>query len=842
MNLLASNQNTQGQTIVMNISRILGLCLSMLSLTSMAQFTINGRVVDAQTNEPIVGVQITVEGSRRGTVTNIEGLYTFLGMPVGAHYILFGALGYSEQKLMAQVVDQDIVLDALLAADQTPLIVQTLPLLVHQPAFIEATRANAETPVAQTNVGRAELDKLNNAQDLPYLLRFTPSMVVTSDGGSGVGYTGMRIRGSDASRINVNINGIPLNDAESQNVYWVNLPDLGSNASSIQIQRGVGTSSNGAGAFGGSVKVKTNDLKLEPFAEVSNTYGSFNTWKNSVAVGSGDINGWSVNARLSRISSDGYIDRAESQLLSYYTQVNWNGGPFSVKALVFGGRERTYQSWNGTPESRLNNDEEAMQEHAANSGLSEGQTQNLLNSGRTYNFYEYQDQVDDYAQDHVQLHAGWYIRTNLKLNIAGHYTYGRGFFEQFKENEDFEDYGILPLSIGGQVIESTDLIRRRWLQNDLFGGTWSLAWNKQKFSLLVGGAYNEYYGNHYGELTWMEYANGTDIGDLYYLNKAQKNDFNTYVRADYSLTNKLKLFVDVQYRTVDYTVSGLDSDRIEVDVDEQLAFINPKGGLNYKLNKSRIYVSYAIGNREPTRNDYIDGITAGAKPETMQDLELGFQRKTKKLFLGANLYAMEYTDQLVLTGELNDVGNSIRQNVDKSHRRGVELEVAWKPIEKLTLGANATFSENKIENFNEVLYDYTTDFDVIVTEYAETDIAFSPNTIAAGQISYTLFDSEHQEVSLGWTAKYVGKQYLDNTTNEDRKLDAYFVNDARLTYVVKGCCFKKLTLNLLVNNVLNEFYSSNGYTYSYVVGEQITENFYYPQAGTNFLLNMKIEF
>lgn len=816
------------------------MCLTLLSLTSIAQFTISGRVLDSQTNEPIIGAQVTVEGSRRGTVTNIQGEYTFLGMPVGEHVLLFGMIGYNEGKQVCQIADQDIVLDATLVISQQEITV--IPLILHQPVFIEATRANKETPIAHRNLNKSDLDKLNNAQDLPYLLRFTPSMVVTSDAGSGVGYTGLRIRGSDASRINVTINGIPVNDAESQNVYWVNLPDLASNASSIQVQRGVGTSSNGAGAFGGSVKVKTNDLKLERFAEVSNTYGSFNTWKNSVAVGTGDINGWSVEARLSRISSDGYIDRAKSNLFSYYTQVNWDGGPFSVKALVFGGRERTYQSWYGTPESRLNNDEDAMLEHAANNGLNESQTQNLLNSGRTYNFYEYQDQVDDYAQDHVQLHAGWYVRSNLKLSIAGHYTYGRGFFEQFKENEDFEDYGILPLTVGGQVIESTDLIRRRWLQNDLFGGTWSLNWNKQKFNLLVGGAYNEYYGNHYGELTWMEFANGTDIGDLYYLNKAQKNDFNAYVRADYALIKNLKLFVDVQYRTVDYSVVGADSDRIEVDVDEQLAFLNPKAGINYKINKSRIYVSYAVGNREPTRNDYIDGVSEGAKPENMQDIELGFQRKSKKLFLGVNLYAMEYTDQLVLTGELNDVGNPIRQNVDKSHRRGVELEAAWRPIKKLTIGANATFSENKIENFSEILYDYTTDFDVIVTDHAETDIAFSPSAIAAGQLSYTLFDSEHQEISLGWTSKYVGKQYLDNTTNEDRKLDAYFVNDARLTYVVKGCCFKKLTLNLLVNNVLNELYSSNGYTYSYVIGEQITENFYYPQAGTNFLLNMKMEF
>ncbi len=812
----------------------------MLSLPTIAQFTISGTVVDVITQEPIIGVQIGIEGTQRGTVTNIQGMYTFLGMPTGEHYLLVGALGYSERKCLVTVEGEDVVYDIALAGDQVPL--EAIPLLLYEPAFIEATRANAETPVAHKNVLKSDIEKFNNAQDMSYLLRFTPSMVVTSDAGAGVGYTGLRIRGSDASRINVTINGIPLNDAESQNVYWVNTPDLASSASSIQIQRGVGTSSNGAGAFGGSVKVETDDLKLEPFAEVSNTYGSFNTWKNSVAVGSGEINGWSVEARLSRISSDGYIDRAESNLFSYYTQANWNNGPFSVKAIVFGGRERTYQSWYGTPESRLNNDEEAMLVHAANNGLSESQTENLLNSGRTYNFYEYRDQVDDYAQDHVQLHAGWYIRSNVKLNVAGHYTYGRGFYEQFKAGEDFEDYGILPLTVGGQIIESTDLIRRRWLQNDLFGGTWSLNWNKQKLNVVVGGAYNEYYGNHYGELTWMEFANGTDIGDAYYLNKAQKNDFNVYARVDYALIKNLKAFVDVQYRTVDYTVSGLDSDRQEVGVDEHLAFVNPKGGFNYKMGKSRIYVSYAVGNREPTRNDYIDGVAGGAKPESMQDVELGFQRKSEKLFLGANLYAMEYKDQLVLTGELNDVGNPIRQNVDKSHRRGVEIEVAWMPMERLTLGANATFSENKIENFNQVLYDYTSGYDVIITEFAETDIAFSPSTIAAGQLSYKLLDSEFQEVSIGWTSKYVGKQYLDNTTNEDRKLDAYFVSDARLTYVVKNCCFKKLTLNLLVNNVLNEVYSSNGYTYSYVVGETITENFYYPQAGTNFLLNMTMEF
>ncbi|MCB0761000.1 MAG: TonB-dependent receptor [Flavobacteriales bacterium] len=815
----------------------------MLFMESMSQSNVQGIVYDNSGTTALQDVQVIVDGQRRGTVTDKQGRFILPGVLDGDYVLLFGFPGYQELRKEVKVAGADITMEVYLIPEERD--IDIIPLIPLHEAEIEgsAIRAQKNTPVAYKNIKAEDIEPLNNGQDMPYLLRFTPSLVSTSDAGAGVGYTGLRIRGSDASRINVTVNDIPLNDPESQNVYWVNLPDLGSNTRSIQIQRGVGTSSNGSGAFGGSVNIRTRSTSMDPYAEVSNSFGSFNTWKNSVAVGSGTINNWTVEGRVSRIVSDGYIDRAASNLFSYYTAASWYGGPVYIRALAFGGRERTYQSWYGTPESRLNNDDAAMMEHAANNGLTEAQTQNLLNSGRTYNYYQYENEVDDYAQDHLQLHMTVDLRSNLLLRLAGHYTYGRGFFEQYRQDDDFVDYGLLPFQVGNTVIESTDLVRRRWLQNDFYGGVGSLEWHNQSSRVVLGGSYNEYFGNHYGELTWMEYANGTQPNDLYYLNKASKQDLNVFLRGEIALTNKLTAFADLQYRSVNYVANGLDSDRRDILVDQPLAFFNPKAGLNYQLGKfSRIYASYAVGNREPVRNDYIDAVLDAPKPETMQDFEAGFQRVTKKLFAGLNLYAMEYNNQLVLTGELNDVGNPIRQNVDQSYRRGVEVELSYMPLSRLTLGGNFTWSMNKIVNFTSYLYDYTSGAELIATEHGETDIAFSPSIIGAAQAVYSVVNTDNHLLDIAWMVKYVGDQYLDNTSISDRQLDAYLVNDARITYTVRNCCLKEATVNLLINNVLNEMYSSNGYTYSYIYGKTITENFYYPQAGTNFLLNVTLKF
>ena len=874
--------------------------------------TVRGKVSD-QNGEALIGASVLIEGTEQVAVVNTEGVYS-LKVDSGAYNIQASFIGY-EPKTQQVILESGevFVLDFKLNASET-LNVQTLPmkaplegitmeemqLVKLESASIITVRSTATNPIAHTNIKAEEIEKINNGQDLPYMLRFTPSLVVTSDAGAGIGYTGLRIRGSDATRINVTINGIPINDSESQGVFWVNMPDLASSVDNIQVQRGVGTSTNGAGAFGGSVSVNTSFIPEKGYAMINNSVGSFNTFKHTVGFGTGRINDfWKFEGRLSKITSDGFIDRASADLKSYYLSGSWDNGRTSAQAIVFGGNERTYQSWYGTPQSRIEGDVEGMMTHAANEGYSEAQLENILNSGRTYNFYTYENEVDDYSQDHYQLHLTHRFGSNWTAQLSGHYTFGRGYFEQERNGDDLSDYGLNPILLGavqqfsdgldadgnpsnigfannyrwdqveiehnvvndddgnpitngnGDVllnsiaqIASSDVIRRRWLSNDFYGLTYSLKYNKRNLRATLGGAYNDYDGDHFGELIWMEHPSNTKSGDLYYLNNGRKKDFNTFLKIDYTLRNKLAVFADVQYRNVNYFTSGVDSDRRNIAVGDTLDFINPKVGLTYFINpQNHVYVSYALGNREPVRNDYIDS-PDGSKPEaeTLRDFEIGFRRKMKKYFFGLNIYNMDYDNQLVLTGELNDVGSAVRTNVDRSYRRGVELQTAWQVVPGLNWSVNATYSQNKIENYEYILYDYTNGSDILSEEFSETDIAFSPEITANSTIAVRLFDNDKHGLEMAWMTTYVGDQYLDNTGNADRALDAYLVNDARLTYTLKNCCFKEAKINLLVNNILNEEYSSNGNTYSYVVGDPITENFFYPQAGTNFLLALNLMF
>ena len=512
----------------------------------------------------------------------------------------------------------------------------------------------------------------------------------------------------------------------------------------------------------------------------------------------------------------------------------------SIKIIHFAGKEKTYQSWWGTPESRITGNKEDMETHAMNNGLDSAQTHNLLNSGRTYNYYEYDNETDNYQQDHFQLLFSHQFSSKLSANAALHYTYGRGYYEQFRKQDDFSDYGLDPFIAGTDTITETDVIRRRWLDNHFYGATYSLNYTSSKLSLVLGGGYNSYDGDHFGEIIWMEYAKNTNIRDKYYDNNAQKEDFNSFLKADYLIGEKLTLFGDLQIRTIAYSTKGIDSDLREIDVDTNFVFFNPKGGLNFQFNdKLRAYASVSVANREPVRTDFIDNpADEQPKHEMLVDYETGVGLKLKKLWLKANFYYMDYTNQLVLTGELNDVGSSIRTNVDKSYRAGIELEGTFLISKKMALNANATFSQNKIENFTEVLYDYTTDFDIIENNYTNTDIAFSPNVIAAASIHY----SPIKQVNLMVQTKYVGKQFLDNTSNNNRTIAAYQTVDARISFILLPKKMRELSFHLMVNNIFDTMYSSNGYTYSYIYNDLITENFYYPQAGTNFLAGLVLKF
>jgi iron complex outermembrane receptor protein len=514
-----------------------------------------------------------------------------------------------------------------------------------------------------------------------------------------------------------------------------------------------------------------------------------------------------------------------------------------VKAIVFGGKEITYQSWYGVPQSRLENDTDAMLETAATEGWNQEQTENLLNSGRTFNIYTYEDQVDNYAQDHYQLHASHRFSQSLTGNVALHYTYGRGYFEEFRYDDEFSRYGLSDVIIGNETISSTDLVRRRWLDNDFYGFTYSLNYETEKLTSLIGGAWNKYAGDHFGEITWAQIS-AVPKDYQYYFNDGVKNDFTIYWKNNYQLTKKLNGFVDLQYRRVDYQASGIENRQSSFNIDTQFNFFNPKFGAIYELSpQQNIYASYSVGNREPVRDDFVDAIP-GTTPlhETLHNIEAGWRVRNSNLIFNANYYLMQYKNQLVPTGKLNDVGAIVRTNVDNSYRTGIELDGLIKFNSKLSLNANLTLSRNKIDTFNEIRYDYGTNFDEyneVVTVYKNTDISFSPDVIAGSSFIYQPIKG--LEVTL--LSKYVGKQYLDNTSNEDRIIDPYFINDLRLSYSWRPSFMREVSVSVLMNNLFDVMYSSNGYTYGYLAGAaEYQQNFYYPQAGRNFLLMLALRF
>lgn len=706
-----------------------------------------------------------------------------------------------------------------------------------------ATRANEKTPMAYSTVKKEAIRERNLGQDLPILLNFSPSIVTTSDAGAGIGYTGMRIRGSDASRVNVTINGVPLNDPESHGVFWVNMPDFSSSLNSIQIQRGVGSSSNGAGAFGGTVNLQTSLVSPESFVETSQTIGSFNTWKSNVTVNSGLINDlYNFEARLSKITSDGYVDRSEADLKSYYLTGGRYGKKTMIKAVIFGGQEITNQAWYGTPEAVLNGNQEDLQAVVDFGGeySTQEQIDNLMSADRKFNYYLYDNEIDDYRQDHYQLHVGHSFSDAWNLSTAFHYTRGRGFFEQYQYDDDLEDYGISDLVIGTETITSSDMVRRRWLDNHFYGTTFGLNYTGTSTDVTFGGAWNTYVGDHFGEIIWAEYAIGTNIRDRYYEGDATKTDFNSFIKANFQVSDQVNVFSDLQVRTINYKTAGLNNNRLPYDVDQAFTFFNPKIGLTWGIsNGTEVYASYAIGNREPVRDDLINN--PDAKAERMGDLEMGIKSQSSSFSYRVNYYLMSYTDQLVLTGAVNDVGEAIRINVPKSYRTGIELESAWAISDKFIWSGNLTLSQNRIEEFTEIVFDYGAAFDefnVVEIQHEDTDISFSPNVVVGNSLAYSKggFTTE-------LLTKYVGKQYLDNTSNDNRAIDPYLTNDLRFSYQTRLGEIKYLELSLLINNILDEEYSSNGYTWGYYYGQDLyQQNNYYPQAGTNFLAGVTVRF
>lgn len=813
---------------------LLAILLSTASLLSFAQkaqrvLTISGRVTDAEDGKPLPGATIKA-GEIRGASTDKDGNFVLKNISGNIDAIDISYIGYQTSKVALGASNQlEIKLNkSTYQADEV---------------IINATRVNDKTGMAYTNVTAAQIDKQNMGQDLPVLLNFSPSLVSTSDAGGGVGYTGIRIRGSDATRINVTVNGIPYNDAESQGVFWVNMPDFASSVSSIQIQRGVGTSTNGAGAFGASVNINTNAFRETAYAELNNSYGSFNTFKNTLKVGSGLIKDkFTFDARLSRVSSDGFVDRASSELHSYYLSGGYFGKKSFVRVNVFSGKERTYQSWNGVPEAKLRGDREGILAYIDRNYLGEKDAQNLLNSdNRTYNSYTYKNEVDNYRQDHYQIVSSHNLSNKLTFNLNAFLVRGLGYYEQYRAGDDYSKYNLPNVVVGKDTLTSTDLIRRRWLDNYFYGTTFSFDYNSfKKLTASFGGGWNQYDGDHYGQIIWARNAGNIENEHQYYFSTGKKKDFNLYGKLYYAFTDKLTAFADLQYRRVSHAIHGTDNDLVQLAFDQSYSFFNPKAGITYQLaEQSSVYASYSIGNREPNRDDFTSS-TANLFPksERLQNVEAGFRTQQGKWAFAANYYLMSYKNQLVLTGQINDVGGSVRVNVPKSYRTGIELEGAVAFNRFLKWNANATFSQNKIKNFTEYIVNYD-DGGYTTVDHGKSDISFSPNVIVGSQFTYSL----KKNLELALLTKYVGKQYLDNTSTETRKLDAYLTNDIRLSWTIKPSRANEIAFNLLVNNVLDEKYESNGYTYGYIAGGALTqENFYFPQAGRNFLVGVNFRF
>lgn len=715
--------------------------------------------------------------------------------------------------------------------------------------LIEATRAGSNTPVAFTELTTKDITPLNNGQDLPFALRLTPSLITTSDAGTGIGYTGLWLRGSDITRINVTINGVPLNDPESQQVFWVNTPDLLSSTNNIQIQRGIGTSTNGAAAFGGSIKIDTRIMSNKPYIRSSNCFGSFNTLKNNLAFGTGMLgNRFIFEGRLSRISSDGYIDRATSDMKSYFGELGYYHDNTTIKLTAFGGKEKTYQSWYGTPEAALNGNLFEKLAFGLRNELNFNQLTNLLNSGRTYNFYEYENQTDNYTQHHAQLHINHVLNSKWQAQAAIHYTNGQGYYEEFNAQDGLWRYSSQTiLDTNGNALVNADVIRQRWLNNNFYGSVFSLTRKSNRLQSTLGGGANYYAGKHFGKIVSIEGAANDLSGQQYYSGTSGKSDINLYCKNSVRFLNDFDAFIDLQGRSIDYSTNGIDNDLRNYSLDRNLFFFNPKAGINFNHAQHKAYFSMAKAGHEPNRNDYIDATDPNLiKPEYMTDWEAGYQFRNEWVYAGVNAFHMLYKNQLVLTGELNDVGAPLRINIPDSYRKGIEIELAAHSKPGFFLQANATLSENKIRAFTQTLYDYSNNgFAILYNDYTNTDISFSPRISGGGQAGFkrTFKGKKYSHsVDIAWVSKYVGKQFLDNTQNESRVLDAYIVHDARIGYSLKKNEDFEISVNAWIQNVMNNLYASNGYTYSYVQGAFVTEKFYYPQATRNYLIGLSLSY
>ncbi|WP_386781298.1 TonB-dependent receptor [Lutibacter aestuarii] len=779
---------------------LVAFLIIVFSLNANAQefFTLSGKVTDG--NNPLPGASVLIKGTSKGVTSDFDGNFK-LNLKKGVYTLVVSIISQPKE------VTVNLTKDTFISINMSDSFVSLDEVLV------SAVRVKPSSPVTHNNISKEELEKRNLGQDIPMLLNYLPSVTSSSDAGAGIGYTYIRVRGSDASRINVTLNGIPYNDTESQGTFWVNLGDFTSSTQSMQLQRGVGTSTNGSGAFGASLNLLTDAISENAYGEISSAFGSYNTQKHTVKFSTGKINDHiEIAGRFSKIDSDGYIDRAFSDLKSYFLQGSYVDDNTLIKAITFGNKEKTYQAWYGLTAEELKED-------------------------RKQNPYTYENETDNYWQDHYQLHWNEKLNHNWSTNLGLNYTKGKGYFEQYKEGSAVSKYNNIVEATGTDWYGSpaTDLIVRRWLDNDFYVLNFNANYKNEAYEVISGISASNYTGDHFGEVIWAkQFAENANIRDRYYFSDATKNEFSIYSKASFKLNENLSGLVDLQGRFVNYKTDGLTSDRNTLDIDKSYSFFNPKFGLTYKINNTNsIYTSYARANREPNRDDFKNG--SDVQNEVLNDFELGWRLKNEKVVLNTNVYYMLYKNQLIQTGGLNDVGEYLRENVEDSYRFGLEVDANIVLSNKLSMRPNITISSNKIKNF-------ILERDDTSKNIGTTNIAFSPNIIAGNYLNYQPVES----LTINFLSKFVGEQYLSNTDTEASKLDSYFTSDLNLTYEIKPkSTFKSIVLSALVNNIFNKEYVDRGYTYlDYwsTPGTSFEVQGYYPQATRNFLVGATFKF
>jgi len=773
------------------------LFLFVSVLTNAQKVTVSGKIVD-KNQKILAGATVIVKETNQGLSSDLDGNFSFR-LNKGSFTIQVSYIGFKTIEKNVYL-DKDKVVTIVLYEDDNVL----------DEVLVSAVRAASSIPVTYSNLSKKELAKRNLGQDIPILLNYLPSVISSSDAGAGVGYTYLNVRGSNSERINVTINGIPYNDPESHGTFWVNLGDFTSSTENLQLQRGVGTSTNGSGAFGASLNILTDAISEKSGGEISNSFGSYGTRKHTVKFTTGKINEHlEVSGRFSNIHSDGYVDRAFTNLKSYFLQASYKDENTLIKAVSFGGAERTYQSWYGLDPQQLEED-------------------------RRQNPYTYENEVDDYKQNHYQLHWNEQLNSHWSTNLGLNYTKGAGFFEQYKAAENAGDFNNL-------IEDGSDVIVRRWLDNDFYVLNFNTNYNDERLNFISGISYSKYTGNHFGEVIWgSNLASGVSFGDRYYFSDAKKTDLSIFSKATYEINEKVAAYLDLQGRFVSYKTAGLISNRNPLDVDAKFNFFNPKAGFTYKIAaQNRVYLSYARANREANRNDFENGVSS---PEILDDIELGWRYKSDQIQLNTNIYYMRYKNQLVLTGAIDDVGAPIRTTSGKSYRLGLEIDADIKLNNQFSIKSNAAFSTNKNE-------DFTAPIDGNLINLGNTPLSFSPNVIAGNMIVY----QPNNNLQISFLSKYVSEQFMSNLNSSVSKLDvldSYFTSDLNFVYeIATEKVFDAIIISGLINNIFNTEYVDRGYYYTYDdswsnPGSSTTVDGagYYPQATRNFLVGVTLKF